>query len=658
VRTILKFIATVVLSATWVAVPVRAEVGETTAGARSDEVPQAAPVADPDTVIRKGIQVEFSVAPVDEHGENVGPVVEGRTAEIRFRITDADSGAPVSPLQPAVWISSEEQGAENLSCRDRIGRYIQGMLGFQADVDLNKYFLLILNDDATISVVDPLLGVSGITQLYTQIPLAKPGEDWLTNPNGEVLYVTMPAAGQIAVIDLDEFEVTASIDVGVGPILLAMQPDGRYLWIANDDPNGGPGGVTVVDTHRLEVVGSVATGSGHHELAFTGDSLFALVTNDTDGTVSVIDTQTLGKVADIATGDRPTAVRFSTLSESAYVADLDGTIAVVRPGDWRVARRLDTGAGIADFDLDPSGRWGFAAQTGADRVAVLDLSREAVAHRLEVGSKPFQFAFTDTYAYVRHLGTAEVRLIPLAQLGFQETIGVQRVAFGDRAPADYPYPTAASSITPTGEYGAVMAANPADRMVYYYMEGMIAPMGSYTTYGRVPKAVGIVDRSVRETEPGVYAARFRVPSNGEYDVAFLLDTPLIDHCFTFVAEADAELPTAAAGELELEFLNIRRDNPVGEPYPVRFKLTRVTDGGAVTGLEDVTVIATRPPGTWQQRQRATPLGDGRYEVTIPADIPGIYYVTVAVPSLGLDVSELPFMTFFVRAEAPAGNGQG
>jgi hypothetical protein len=110
--------------------------------------------------------------------------------------------------------------------------------------------------------------------------------------------------------------------------------------------------------------------------------------------------------------------------------------------------------------------------------------------------------------------------------------------------------------------------------------------------------------------------------------------------------------------VKLEFLNTERESPVGEPYPVRFKLTRASDGGPVVGLDDITVIATRPPGSWQQRQRARSLGDGRYEVEVSSDQPGVYYVTVAVPSLGLDVNELPYLTFFARATKPATNSQG
>ena len=49
-------------------------------------------------------------------------------------------------------------------------------------------------------------------------------------------------------------------------------------------------------------------------------------------------------------------------------------------------------------------------------------------------------------------------------------------------------------------------ANPADQAIYYYMEGMLAPMGSFNNYRREPKAVLIVDRSLRERAGRVFDA--------------------------------------------------------------------------------------------------------------------------------------------------------
>ena len=305
------------------------------------------------------------------------------------------------------------------------------------------------------------------------------------------------------------------------------------------------------------------------------------------------------------------------------------------------------------FRLDPSGRWGFAAHAGAGSVDIIDVSRNQVAHRVEVGALPHQITFSDTYGYIRHLGSAEVTLVPLPQLTGQGALGLQTVAFGSRSPGEYPYPSYADAISPTGEYGAMMAANPVDRMVYYYMEGMIAPMGSYSTYGRVPRAVAVVDRSLRETAQGVYEATFRVPASGEFSVALLLDSPWVDSCFGFTAEPDATR-SAEPGQtpVRVEFVTEARETTVGIPFELSFVLERAGSSEGLAGLDDVYVLATRPPGNWQHRQRAVPVGEGRYAVSVPADRDGIYYVTVSVPSLGVDPTRASYTSF--RAVAAAG----
>jgi len=145
-------------------------------------------------IVDKGIRVAFSIEDISagSRQDEPKPITEGEYAEVRFAITDAATGAPVSPLEPAVWISRAEGLEADISCQERIGRYLQGMLSFQADIDLNKYFILIMNNDQTISVVDPILGVSGITQLYAMVFLKERGEDWVPSPDNKHMFVTMP----------------------------------------------------------------------------------------------------------------------------------------------------------------------------------------------------------------------------------------------------------------------------------------------------------------------------------------------------------------------------------------------------------------------------------------------------------------------------------
>jgi YVTN family beta-propeller protein len=106
----------------------------------------------------------------------------------------------------------------------------------------------------------------------------------------------MPEAGKVAAVDLENFKVVANVEAGKNPVRIALQPDGKYLWVGNDGEGEESSGVTVIDAQAHTVAASIATGAGHHEIAFTADSLFAFVTNRDAGTVSVIDVQKLEKV--------------------------------------------------------------------------------------------------------------------------------------------------------------------------------------------------------------------------------------------------------------------------------------------------------------------------------------------------------------------------
>lgn len=605
--------------------------------------------SDLNAVVKKGLRVAFDIAaPESRQGESES-VLEGAYADVSFRITDATTGAPVPALEPAVWITRDGSLGEELDCHEQISRHLQGLLSLQADIDLNKFFLLVMNNDQTISVVDPLLGVNGITQLYAMIVMKDRGEDWAFSADGERLFVTMPRSGAVAVVDLGDFKVEQTLAVGEQPVRVALQPDGRYFWVGNDSKTEGKSGVTVIDARSLEVVGFVPTGVGHHEIAFSADSLAAFVTNSLAGTVSVIDTQALKKTKDLTTTANPIAVALSPLSGQVYVGSQGGNITFVDAKRREVSGSIETAPGLVALRFSPDGRWGFAANLERDQVTVVDASTGTIAHRFDVGDQPHQVAFTGNYAYVRHLGTPEVTLVPLAQLGKPEEPGLKQIPLGNGAPGDYPFPALADAISPTGEWTAVVSANPADRMVYYYMEGMIAPMGSYSAYGRVPRAVGVVDRSLREVDKGVYGARIRVPKAGSYRVAFLVDAPAVHHCFSFEAAPDPAVASGNEQEFELNFLDQKPRVSVGEPFTLRFSLTSTGDETSVSALDDVTVLATRPPFNWQTRERARALGDGRYEVDLLPDQPGVYLVSVGVASLGLDFTDLPYVS--IRATA-------
>ncbi|HET9710319.1 MAG TPA: DUF5659 domain-containing protein, partial [Pyrinomonadaceae bacterium] len=201
---------------------------------------------------RDGVEVEFTIEPIKEAGKSSEELMEAREALVRFKINDKATKTPLSGVKPSVWLSQRgENEADEKACREKVQSFLQGSLRSRPDVDLNTYYLLALNEEANISVIDPLLGF-GSSKLLTLVMLQSPGKDWVQKSSDEKLFVSMPLVNQIAVVDTSTWKVVANIDTGVKPTRVRLQPDERYLWVGNDAPGSdAPSGVTVIDTATL-----------------------------------------------------------------------------------------------------------------------------------------------------------------------------------------------------------------------------------------------------------------------------------------------------------------------------------------------------------------------------------------------------------------------
>src|SRR5687767_3263332 len=246
----------------------------------------------PQKIECEGVEIEFTIEPLEEAGKP-SELMEAKEATVRFKINDKATKTPLSGVKPSVWLTQRGAGeTDQKECREKVQSFLQGSLRSRPDVDLNAYYLLALNNESNISVIDPLLGF-GSSKLLTLVMLKSPGEDWVQKSSEEKLFVSMPLVNQIAVVDTSTWKVVANVDTGMKPTRVRLQPDEKYLWVGND--GGEQSGVTVIDTTTLKVVAQLATGKGHHEFDFSSDSRFAFITNQEDGTLSVIDIQKLDR---------------------------------------------------------------------------------------------------------------------------------------------------------------------------------------------------------------------------------------------------------------------------------------------------------------------------------------------------------------------------
>ncbi|HEY1403448.1 MAG TPA: cytochrome D1 domain-containing protein, partial [Pyrinomonadaceae bacterium] len=512
-------------------------------------------------------------------------------------------------LRPAAWIDERARGTTSTdakACREKVQSFLTAQLSQRPDIDLNSYYVLALNEEANISVIDPLLGF-GTTKLLTVIFLKSPGEDWVMSADRRWLYVSMPLINQVAVVDTATWKVVANIDTGAKPVRVRVQADGKYLWVGTDGlSDTAAGGVTVIDTATAKVAANITTGAGHHEIAFSPDDRFAFVTNKTDGTLSIVEVGRLAKIKDLKTGASPSSLAFSPLGRAVYVAhEGDGRITVVDAASHAVTATIAAKPGVASVRFAPDGRHGFAVNPKENAVHIFDASTNRMLHHVRVDNSPDQVTFTKQYAYVRSLGNEHVSMINLSEVGKGTAeSSVARFPGGQRAPGLASSRSMADVVIPSAEGNAVLVANPADKMIYYYQEGMAAPMGSFTNYKREPRALLVWDASLRETAPGVYSTRAQLTAQGNYDVAFLLDSPRIVNCFEMSIGENPEYQKKREVAIRVEPMLKERNLRAGENVQLRFKVTDSATKQPRGDLKDMGVLTFLAPGTWQQRHWA------------------------------------------------------
>jgi len=612
----------------------------------------------------EGIAVEMRLEPLTPHPD--GKLREGDDVRVRFAIRDTTSGTPLSSLYPAAWMDRlpvDDLLEPPKACKEKVAGFIGGTLLAQPELDLNVYYVLALNEDATITVVDPLFGFGG-SKLLDLIFLKSNGEDWVLDEERQRLYVSMPDAGQVAVISLADWRVIRNVDAGPRPRRLALARDGRYLWAASAAPGGdGGSGVVVIDADRLAPVAAIETGAGEHDLVLSADDRLAFVTNRDAGTVSVIDVRSLRKVADVATDRDPTSIAYSAMARAAYVTHrAAGTIVAVDGDGRRVVARMQVAPGVEAIRFAPGERVALAVNPETDEVYVVSAAQNRVVQTADVEDRPDQVAFTDELAYVRHQGSEIVLMIPLGDLGIAgRPVPVVDFPGGQHPPGRTDHPSLAPGIVQAPGATAVLISNPEDGLIYYYKEGMAAPMGHFKNYGRQPRAVAVVDRSLEEREPGVYETTVKLRRPGRYDLAFFLDAPQLTHCFPFEVEPDpeAQRAEAAARPLAIEPLIEQREVPVAAETVLRFRLKDPKTQTPRSDLTDLRAMVMRVPGTWHARLPASAAGDGLYEARFTPPSAGIYYVFLESFAAGLEVRDSSFVAIeAVERPAAAAAGDG
>ena len=181
---------------------------------------------------------------------------------------------------------------------------------------------------ALASAGDPAVGVIDTTtnSFLKAIPLPRLkdqsiGQPWgiCAHRTGQRAYVTLGTdiAGEVVIINTLNNSVQGTVTVGQNPFGLDVTPDGRKLYVANQNSAT----VTVIDTTTSQVIATVGVGLSPTRVAMTPDGSKAVVTNKGSNSVSIIDTMTNSVITTLPVGNEPIGVSVSKDGKIACVAN-------------------------------------------------------------------------------------------------------------------------------------------------------------------------------------------------------------------------------------------------------------------------------------------------------------------------------------------------
>ena len=186
-------------------------------------------------------------------------------------------------------------------------------------------------------------------------------------------------------IDAATRAVTATIPVGSGPFGVAVDPAAGTVYVTNN----GDGTVSVIDAATRAVTATIPVGSGPDGVAVDPAAGTVYVTNNGAGTVSVIDAATRAVTATIPVGSCPYGVAVDPAAGTVYVTNYRGaTVSVIDAATRAVTATIPVGPVPWEVAVDPAAGTVYVTNGGPRTVSVIDAATRAVTATIPVGSDP------------------------------------------------------------------------------------------------------------------------------------------------------------------------------------------------------------------------------------------------------------------------------
>lgn len=203
--------------------------------------------------------------------------------------------------------------------------------------------------------------------------------------------VDMPTSSFVSIVHPEHGHVVRRISVRSLTHHTAVSPNGKTAIAVHS----GAGGLSVIDLDKFQVTATLQTGEAPNYAVFSGDGKRLYVSNAQSGTISEIDTNDWTKVREITVGRGPEHMVASVDSTKLFVANVgDGTAAIVDLKAGVVTQRYETGASPHGIDVSEDGRWLFVSSKGDGKLNRIDLSNNKIKS-IDLLPAPYHLEYVD-----------------------------------------------------------------------------------------------------------------------------------------------------------------------------------------------------------------------------------------------------------------------
>ena len=242
---------------------------------------------------------------------------------------------------------------------------------------------VVMTGSSILSVLD-----SGNGKEVARIETGDTPHSAVITPDEEIIFVANTGFGgqtsrNVTAIATATHERLATINVGFGPLDMAISPFGDRVYVTNSDSRS----LSVIGVDELREVSLInlnGIADGPFGLAVSPDGRTLYATDIGAAQIYVVDSD-VGTVTDrIDVLDSPRSVVVSPDGRFLYVAGFEGGIGVVNLAEGRETQRISTPAGVFRLALSPDGSTLYATDQDGGNLLVVDTAQNRLVRTIPV----------------------------------------------------------------------------------------------------------------------------------------------------------------------------------------------------------------------------------------------------------------------------------